>query len=961
MAFLLAAIPANPLLAQNPSSTLHGQVTDPSGAAVVGATVVVTSSAGQAGTAKTSRDGNYAIKGLAPGKYAVQANAKGFALYQQQDLVIVAGQDQTLDIQFALEPQKQEVVVTDNPTNVDVNPSSNASALVIKGKDLDALSDDPDELQSELLALAGPSAGPNGGQIYIDGFTGGQLPPKSSIREIRINQNPFSAEYDKLGYGRIEIFTKPGTDKLHGQFLFSLNDSIFNSQNPFSSAEPSYHTTLFSGNIGGPLGKKASFFFDAERRNIGDVSVVNATVPASDLVNGLCPAAVSLSSNGLLSSACRAAVANPRTRTSISPRLDYQVSASNTLTVRYRFVQNNETNDGVGQFSLASQGYNVTNIEQVLQISDTQILSPRTVNETRFQYERNRNSQIAQTFGPTVSVLGAFTSGGNSSGNVRDNQDEYELQNYTSMALGKHFLKFGGRLRAYRVANDTNSDFNGLFTFSQLSLYPNMPSQLDISCGPGLPHVNCNPVSAVIRVKQFDLGLYAQDDWRLRPNMTLSLGLRFETQNNIHDHADFAPRLGFAWGLGPKNAPPKTVLRLGFGVFYDRFADSLVLNADRLNGFNQSQCVDSMPDFPMTTCTPNGNQTVATIRRIDPNLHAPYTIQSAVSVERQLSKFGTVSITYINSRGVHAFLSRNINAPLPDGTRPFQGQGILDNIYNYESDGVFRQNQVIANFNVRAGTKLSLFGFYSLNYANSDTAGAGSFPDNQFDLAADYGRAAFDVRNRFFLGGTYALPYGLRVSPFLVANSGAPFNITLGRQLNGDSIFNDRPAFASTCVMNCTIVSTPFGTFNITPSPTEARIPPNLGTGPGQFTTNLRVSKTFGLGKKLEASAAAGSSGGGGGGRGGPGGGRGGPGGGLGGRGLSSGGGNPFGAGDASGRRYTLTFSVFGRNIFNNVNVAPPIGVVTSPFFNHSNALAGGFFSSSSANRRVDLQVTFGF
>ena len=154
-------------------------------------------------------------------------------------------------------------------------PENNASSIIIKGKDLEALSDDPDELQAELQALAGPSAGPNGGQIYIDGFTGGQLPPKASIREIRINQNPFSAQYDKLGYGRIEIFTKPGTNKFHGQFLFNDNNSIFNAPNPFAAQTPSYQTELFNGSVSGPLSKTASFFFNAERRNINDPSVVN--------------------------------------------------------------------------------------------------------------------------------------------------------------------------------------------------------------------------------------------------------------------------------------------------------------------------------------------------------------------------------------------------------------------------------------------------------------------------------------------------------------------------------------------------------------------------------------------------------------------------------------------------------------------------------------------------------------
>ena len=151
--------------------------------------------------------------------------------------------------------------VSDTAPTVDVNPTNNAGAIVISGKELEALPDDPDELQSDLEALAGPSAGPNGGQMYIDGFTAGQLPPKSSIREIRINQNPFSAEYDKLGYGRIEIFTKPGTDKYHGQFFVPMA-MIPRSTRPIPSpaAEPPYYSTQFNGNIGGPLNKKALSF-----------------------------------------------------------------------------------------------------------------------------------------------------------------------------------------------------------------------------------------------------------------------------------------------------------------------------------------------------------------------------------------------------------------------------------------------------------------------------------------------------------------------------------------------------------------------------------------------------------------------------------------------------------------------------------------------------------------------------
>ncbi len=188
---------------------------------------------------------------------------------------MIADQPLRLNVAMAIEVETQKIQVSDTAPTVDVNPSNNAGAIVISGKELEALPDDPDELQSDLEALAGPSAGPNGGQMYIDGFTAGQLPPKSSIREIRINQNPFSAEYDQLGYGRIEIFTKPGTDKFHGQLFVIGNDSAFNSPNPFAGQEPGYDTMQYNGNIGGPLSKKASFFFNLEHRNINELAVIN--------------------------------------------------------------------------------------------------------------------------------------------------------------------------------------------------------------------------------------------------------------------------------------------------------------------------------------------------------------------------------------------------------------------------------------------------------------------------------------------------------------------------------------------------------------------------------------------------------------------------------------------------------------------------------------------------------------
>jgi hypothetical protein len=976
---LLALAFASVAHAQTNTGTLRGQITDPSGAAIAGATVLATSSSGQTVTATSGKDGTYELKNLAPDSYSVTIGATGFSLFENDSVTITAGQIQKLDAQLAIEVQKQQVTVTDETTTVDVNPANNASALILKGKDLDALSDDPDELQSELQALAGPAAGPNGGQIYIDGFTGGQLPPKSSIREIRINQNPFSAEYDKLGYGRIEIFTKPGTDKFHGQLLIDGNDSSFNSRNPFSPEEPAYYTTFFSGNLSGPINKKASFFLDFERRDINNVEVVSAIV----LDPNFNPTPFS------------AAVPNPNTRTTVSPRLDWQLSPHNTLTLRYRLVQSDQDNQGVGQFNLASQGSSVDNREQVFQAVDNQVVSANVVNETRFQYTRDRDNQLAQMFNPTVSVLGAFTGGGNNDGNIIENEDTYEVQNYTSIVHGKHFFKFGGRLRVYDENNNANSNFNGTFTFgSRLFNGTNLTglqayqiTEQGLANGLTIPEIQAMGGGAsqffisagnpAIAVNQFDLGLYVQDDWRVRSNVTLSLGLRAETQNNIKTRPNLAPRIGIAWGLGGnKTTAAKTVVRGGFGIFYDRFTNTYVIQAQQLNGINQQQYIINNPDFypdvPSAGSLPSSNTSIPTIDQLDPNLRAPYTLQSAGSVERQVTKNATVAVTYLNSIGVHQLLSRNINAPLPgtydpsdptSGTRPL---GVLENVNQFESAGIFRQNQLIANFNVRLSTKLSVFGFYTLNYANSNTAGATSFPANQYDLAQDYGRAAFDIRNRVFLAGTWTLPYAFRVSPFVVVASGAPFNITIGQDIYGQGVFTERPAFATSSTLPANLVVTKYGSFDLAPTAGEPLVPVNYAEGPGQFVFNLRVSKTIGFGKKAEGPSGAPSGGGPGGGGGGGGrGGQGGPpGGGLGGRGLAGGGGggNPFSMG-SSNKKYSLTFAVSARNLFNYVNYGQRIGTLTSPLFGESNSL-GGLFSgptSSSANRRIDLVMTFSF
>jgi Carboxypeptidase regulatory-like domain len=944
------------------TSSLHGRVTDPSGAVVPGATVRVRLGNGPSRTTKTNGNGEYLIAGLAPGKYAMDVTAPGFTPYAGQNVSITAGRTKAFDIRLTIAVQAQQVHVQGSAVQLALSAQSNVSAVVITGKSLDSLSDDPDEFQNQLTALAGPSVGPNGGEIYIDGFTGGDLPPKSDIREIRVNSDPFSVRNDRLGYGRIDIFTKPGSTAYHGNVSAEYNDASLNAKSPFLNISgvkpPSYHTWLADGDFGGPLSKKVSFFFNAQRRNINRANLVNTDLLDSNL--NIAPYVAS--------------VPNPRVLTNLGPRVDFQLSPKNTLTVNYRYFGISDTNDGVDTQSLPSQAYNATRHHHDLQVVDNQVVSDSIVNETRFQYLHFHNSEIPQDFSPTVHVLGAFFGGGQTDGSFERYETHYEAQDYTTIALKHHLLQVGGFVRDVRRHEYTNGNFNGTFTFNSLSDY--QQTQMGLQNGMTMPQIQAagygpsqfniatgNLLAAVNRV---DAAVFAGDNWKVSPHFNVNYGLRFETENVISDRADWAPRVGIAWALG-HGSNPKTIVRAGCGIFYERFDDDQMIIAARYNGTNQTTYIVNNPDFfpappPVSTLTSIASS-VPTVYSIAPNLRAPYSMDTAVSLERQLLPSTTVSLTYVNSRGVHRFLTNDINAPLPGtynpadpttGVRPLGNAA--GNIYAYESEGVYKQTQLIANVHVHASDKLSIFGYYVFNNAHSDTAGVDSFPANPWNITEDYGPAQFDVRNRMLLGGSYALPFNLRLSSILLANSGLPFSITLGQDLYGTGIHNARPAYATASTPPADVVATKYGNFNIAPGSLDVPIPPYTQTGPANVMLNMRLSWTVGFGGEGgethggEGTAETTSherhheSG-------------------LGGRGLGAGGG--FGLGGATKHHYALTFGVSVLNALNNVNLAPPVGVLGSPLFGQSITLAGGPYSlqvgNPVANRIVNVEAAFSF
>lgn len=946
------------------SATLRGRVIDPTGAVIPDASVTIqTLPRGPATTTRANAVGEYHAGGLTPGNYRVTADAPGFQTATEEVTLTGAMRTATLDIHLAIATQSQQVFVQGSAPQLDVSPESNASAVVVSGKSLEALSSDPDELQSQLQELAGPSVGPNGGEIYIDGFTGGDLPPKSAIRSIRVNSNPFSVQNDRLGYGRIDILTKPGAARYHGSASAQYNDAKMNAPSKFLAASgtplPAYHTWLLDANLGGPLGKDASFFFALQRRNINRANLVNTEVLDSSL--NIVPYVASVN--------------NPRTLTNVNPRVDFQLGTKNSLTVNYEYFQIGEKNDGVDTQSLPSTAYDTARSHHNLQLMDNQILSANAVNQVNFQYLHFHNSQTPLSTRPTLEVLGAFLGGGSDEGLDQRYESHYEFQDYATLTRGKHLLQFGGFIRDIRRREDANANFNGAFTFNTIADYQQTQQALNkgqtmaqiqaAGYGPSQFKLTAGILGAF--VNRIDAALFAGDDWKLSSRLTASYGLRFETQNAISDHADWAPRIGIAWALG-SGSNPKTVVRAGWGMFYERFDDDQMINAERLNGTNQiSYIVNSpvfYPDVPATSSLASGSQSLPTTYRIAPHLRSPYDLDLAASVERQVTRDATASLTYLYARGNRRLLSNDINAPLPgtysgdaaSGVRPLGDAA--GNVYEYQSTGIFRQAQLIANVHISAGNRLSVFGYYVLNNSHSDTRGADYFASNPWNLMQDYGRAAFDIRHRGTIGGTMALPLALRLSSMLMASSGRPFSILLPQDLYGTGIHNARPSHATSSTPPAEVAVTSYGAFDLAPPATAVPIQPNTENGPANVILNLQASRTFGFGG--EGAKAHGGEGTAAGGQQqphhrGPGG--------LGGRGLGGGGG--FGLGGATDRRYALTISVSALNALNTVNLAPPISTLGAPNFGQSMSLAGGPYSAQVgnpvANRLVNVGLALSF
>lgn len=944
---LLLSLFAIPTFAQN-KITVRGQVVDDTDAVIPGAKITLTDTKGQARTVVADGSGDYVISDVAPGLYQLKVEYDGFQPYVKSDLQIAAATASHKVVMQIAQVNIVETVMADDPADT-TDPEKNMNAIVLDEKFItENLPDNEEDLRNYINGLVGTGGGgATGGQggatIYVDGFSNGRLPSRDSIMQIRVNQNPFSAESPTPGMGRVDIITKPGNDQWRGTFGLNFRNSALDARNAFATTKPELGQNRLQFNFGGPLvKKKISFFLNFERRSLDGSNNVNVTTL-----------------DGLYTSNVKA----PNNNTFVNLRTDFLLNDRNTLNVSFNRFGNTSLNrefavrfggfggggfggggfgggnnlSSGGSFLLPERGSNSENTNYTLQLSETSIINPKLILESRLRYQRENSNVTAVSNGVAINVLDAFSGGGSTCCPNTRLENNLEWQEYLTFTHKKHTVKGGLQFQYgnYDVYNASN--FNGTYTFSSLAQYravlngervdPNDPTSplvrpTQFTINQGDPQLNFS---------QYQAAWFVQDDWRIKPTFTLSLGLRNEFQSNVSDKNNFAPRLGLAWSPFKDR---KTTIRLGGGIFYSRLTDSLFENTLRYDGIAQQSIVIRNPNWldPF-----GGDPTISPsrtiIRTLDPALKTPYTINLMGSVERQLLGGWVSTVTYSYTKGLNQFRTRNINAPLSEtGLRPDPTQG---NIYQIESSAKSEYQGVTFGLQRRLGKLFQIFSNYTYSHTNSNADGALSLPADNYDLRSEWGPAFTDRRHTAFIGGSINLPKGFRLAPFITASSGSPFNITTGRDDNGDTEINDRPAGISRnsglSVSQYSLLPANLQKYLQTYYPNGVD-----AVGPGSFNVNLNISKTFSFGKREGGAAPAMSGGGMGSGM----------------RGGGFGGGMFGGGGNESGR-FNLQLSAQITNMLNKVNYGQYSGVLSSPYFGKSNSAGGA--------RQLEVGLRFSF
>jgi hypothetical protein len=754
--------------AQPPGAgTLKVTVVDQSGAVIVGATVTVAGAeeatrAVSLSPVKTADAGIASIAGLPPGRYTVQAEFPGFETRLLKDVRVRSGENKQVAV-LSIQKLETEVTVAQDKQAAAADPHGKSFGTVLTREEIEALSDDPTILQQQLQDMAGPGA-----VIKIDGFEGAALPAKAQIRSIRISRDQFAAENHSAGGTFIEIITQPGQGPIRYNTNLRARDSGLAARNPFVPVKGPEQLYSYGFNVGGGLIKdKSSFNVNVFGTDAYDTPNLNVALP-----NGTQSVALALKA--------------PSHSLFVNGQLDVALTLDQTLRIAYNLNRDTNDNLGVGGFNEADRAYSTANTVHNVRIQTFGPLGRRAFWRSRLQTFWSDSSAQSATQAPTITVLDAFTSGGAQQAGGNHSRT-LQLGSDLDYVLGRNSLRAGILFDGGWYRSDSTSNYLGTFTFENLqSFVANQP--LNYTRRIGDPHISYQNLQGAV---------YLQDDIRVRKNLTLSPGVRYEAQTHVQDHNNVEPRFGVTWA---PFASGITTLRGSAGLFYDWLPTATYDQALRVDGFRQQELNILDPSFP----DPGSIGGVTPVNRylLGSDYRLPMTTRFSAGIDQGLGKYVRLVATYSYQRVSDQSRGLNLNTPV-NGVRP---DPLFGNVVDVVSDAAARQHQLQIDANVNPGAllpafngpriswkRVTVFANYSLASRRDNTDGPFAIPASG-DLGAEWGPSQNDVRHRLNFSVNNQVVRNLLMSVNVNVTSARPYTILTGRDDNGDGVFNDRPA-----------------------------------------------------------------------------------------------------------------------------------------------------------------------
>ena len=830
-------------------------VRDPTGAAIPGASVTVDS--GPSGL--TGTDGRYRTPCLQNGRHTLRVTANAFA-DQAVNFTVPGRAD--LSVTLRLSTVTTSINVSGDDTTLTGESSTAAGPTqTITGSQLAMLADDPDDLLRELQQLSAASGGaPANATIAVDGFDNGegstQLPPKSSIAYIRVNPDLFSAEYRNppLSGGRVEIYTKPGQSVFHGALFLTNSSSWMNARDPFSTANVSLGKQRYGFELSGPILRKTSdFFLSLEHRDISNDAVVNAIgVNAAGIERPILDT-----------------VTAPQHLWNGLAKTDWQCGPKNTFIASFSSARNDQPNFGVGGTALPETGAERRGYGDSLHLSLVTIISPHIMHEARIGLERDGTTYTPTSTAPSVSVAGAFTAGGSPTGATQQRERYVEIIDDVVIQTKRHLLKAGLLSELSQIESYAQTNFNGVYTFGGMTTasgqtvtgvqqYVNA-----LNAAPnGSPTEFSNTTgSPYLQVSQIRNSLFIQDDWKVRPNLHVALGIRYYAQDHPAFSGELQPRLGISW------SPDKAAtweLHAHAGTFAGRFGVHNWNQIQLANGTDRSRNLVYSPlcpgAFDPNTCQPLSSGTVLhSLITVAPDLKDTHWGSENVGFTKRLGKGLSFTSDYYLWQMWDYERTENINPPIngqPTGPRPY---GPNMNILQVQSTG-----RGYGNVEFFALTGKSKYLQFYAGATRSDLID--DTDDNVFFTpmttgvnSGEYARRDSQGLWQVFGNTTVHLPKKVEFSAIYNLNGMQPYNITTGFDNNGDGDFNDRPQYAPAGTPLCSTnrnaspcgYATPWG--ELVNSGGTQYLPRNKGNMPWTVYLDINLQRAFVLVKDRNA------------------------------------------------------------------------------------------------------------